>query len=150
MQPVPSTQDPTFSFVNTWIEGLLARWPEKDVKRVLSERVPAFVDRVLREIDSRRTNRVQIAQLVNTLYEDKCFSRFLYNADSGAFYEVQSNGQLQRTIMKKLKCVRTNGYNRWNRTATESKQYMNNSISTHVPENRKYATSKSTVCSGLK
>lgn len=96
MQPVPSTQDPTFSFVNTWIEGLLARWPEKDVKRVLSERVPAFVDRVLREIDSRRTNRVQIAQLVNTLYEDKCFSRFLYNADSGAFYEVQSNGQLQR------------------------------------------------------
>lgn len=96
MQPITPPQDPTFSFVDTWIEGLLARWPEKDVKRVLSERVPAFAERALREIDSRRTNRVQIAHLVNTLYEDKCFSRFLYNADSGAFYEVQTNGNLQR------------------------------------------------------
>lgn len=96
MQQVTTTNDTTFSFVETWIEELLARWPEKDVKRVISERVPVFVERVLREIDSRRTNRVQIAQLVDSLYEDKCFSRFLYNTDSGAFYEVQSNGHLQR------------------------------------------------------
>ena len=33
---------------------------------------------------------------------------------------IESNGQLQRTIMKKLKIVRTNGDNRWNRTATEN------------------------------
>ena len=33
---------------------------------------------------------------------------------------IESNCQLQRIILKKLKFVQSNGYNRWNRTATEN------------------------------
>ena len=84
------------ALLDVWLRDLLTRWPAEDVQRVLAERVPGFVERTLRDLDARRANREQLAQLVATLCDDHCIDRFLHNPDTGAFYQVQANGQLQR------------------------------------------------------
>ena len=92
--PHPHTTQ--LALLDVWLRDLLTRWPAEDVQRVLAERVPGFVERTLRDLDARRANREQLAQLVATLCDDHCIDRFLHNPDTGAFYQVQANGQLQR------------------------------------------------------
>ena len=91
-----SSHTTQLALLDGWLRELLTRWPAEDVQRVLSERLPGFVERTLRELDARRANREQLAQLVATLCEDHCIDRFLHNPDTGAFYQVQANGQLHR------------------------------------------------------
>lgn len=63
-------------------------YPDKDIMQLFEDRVPAFVERSLREMQARRVNKVHIEQCVHDLYQ-QCSNRYVYNREQNAFYTVQ-------------------------------------------------------------
>lgn len=63
-------------------------YPENDIMQLFEDRVPAFVERSLREMRARRVNKVQIEECVKDLYQ-QCANRYVYNREQNAFYIVQ-------------------------------------------------------------
>jgi hypothetical protein len=63
---------------------------QRDLRTLFVDRVPTFVDRSLREVEARRTNRSQIEACVGTLHAS-CIGHYLHNADLNAYYEVHAH-----------------------------------------------------------
>lgn len=64
-----------------------ANYPESDMLQLFEDRVPAFVERSLREMQARRVNKVQIEECVDDLYQ-QCANRYVYNREQNAFYTI--------------------------------------------------------------
>ena len=63
-------------------------YPESDILQLFEDRIPAFVERSLREMQARRVNKVQIEECVEDLYQ-QCANRYVYNREQNAFYNIQ-------------------------------------------------------------
>lgn len=61
---------------------------EEDLCSVFVEKVPAFIEKTLRDLESRRQSKTHIEETIQDLYE-KCVGKYVYNADLNAFYEIQ-------------------------------------------------------------
>ena len=79
------------SVVNSTIANLYSTlsvsYSTDDITRILTDRIPGFVERTLRELETRRLNRYQIDATIETIVRDHC-TRFVYNPDICTFYEV--------------------------------------------------------------
>ena len=61
---------------------------EKDMVQLFEEKLAFFVERSLRDIETRRASKVLIEQCVQTLHQ-QCAEKYLYNSQQNAFYEIQ-------------------------------------------------------------
>ncbi|HIB76443.1 MAG TPA: hypothetical protein EYO58_02245 [Flavobacteriales bacterium] len=60
---------------------------EDDLCAIFMEKVPIFVEKSLRELESRRNNKTQIEETIQTIYHS-CINKYVYNEALNAFYEI--------------------------------------------------------------
>ena len=66
------------------------------VHKILTERVPVFVERALRVLETKRDNATHIQQTVDQLFCEHCAGNYVYNAANNGFYEVNKYGMQLR------------------------------------------------------
>lgn len=59
-----------------------------DIVYLYEERVPAFVERSLKEMQTRRINKELVEACIEDLYQ-QCHDAYVYNREQNAFYEIQ-------------------------------------------------------------
>lgn len=92
---------PLHTALHTLHATLLATIPESHhddpaVHKILTERVPVFVERALRTLETKRDNASHIEQTVTALFRDHCAGNYVYNAANNGFYEVNKYGMQLR------------------------------------------------------
>ena len=60
----------------------------EDIVQLFEDKVPAFVERLLKDLHTRRVNKEQMKACVEELYKS-CANKYLYNKEQNAFYEIQ-------------------------------------------------------------
>lgn len=92
---------PLHTALHTLHATLLAAIPDSHhhdtaVHKILTERVPVFVERALRTLETKRDNASHIEQTVTALFRDHCAGKYVYNAANNGFYEVNKYGMQLR------------------------------------------------------
>lgn len=84
----PSPLPPTLlTSLQSLYTTLSTTYAPTDIERVFHDRVPGFVERSLKELEARRSNRSIIESTIETLYQQHRH-RFVYNPNICTFYEI--------------------------------------------------------------
>ena len=88
MEAQPSSH---FNTIVSAIEILFTKYDgtpqQDDLCALFLEKVPIFVEKSLRELESRRNNKTQIEETIQSIH-NSCIDKYLYNEDLNAFYEI--------------------------------------------------------------
>ena len=92
MEPPP--QPPQSSHLDTIVSTLKELYTkyedtsqQEDLCAIVLEKVPPFLEKSLRELESRRNNKTQIEDTIQKIYQS-CIDKYVYNEDLNAFYEI--------------------------------------------------------------